>query len=180
MKLSKARFFSKIDMKAAYHQIPMHPDSKEYTAFIFEFGLFEYLSMPMGISSSPSWFQRFIDQALASFISKNVLSAYLDDIIMYTETLMQHRIIGLDVINRLIEKNIKTSIKKSELVSQKIEFLGNEIENGEIHPLKKRAECIFQMKKPANIAELQRLLGMTNYSRTYIPKYAELVQPLYD
>ena len=46
-KLGKAMYCSKIDLKAAYYQVPMHPDSIEITAFICEYGLFEYLSMPM-------------------------------------------------------------------------------------------------------------------------------------
>ena len=67
-KLGKAKICSKIDLKAAYHQIPMHPNSIEVTAFICEFGLFEYLSMPMGISSAPAWFQRFIYGVLRDFL----------------------------------------------------------------------------------------------------------------
>ena len=42
-KLAASRYFTKIDMKSVYHQIPIHPDSIKYTAFICEFGLFEYL-----------------------------------------------------------------------------------------------------------------------------------------
>ena len=56
-KLGQGIFFSKVDKKAAYHQIPIHPDSVKFTAFICEFGLYEYLSMPMSISSAPAWFQ---------------------------------------------------------------------------------------------------------------------------
>ena len=85
--LAKSSFFSKIDMKAAYHQIPVHPDSIKYTAFICEFGLFEYLSMPMGISSAPGWFQRFIEGVLTKFIERQVLSVYLDDVILHTPSL---------------------------------------------------------------------------------------------
>ena len=118
-KLSNARYFSKIDMKSAYHQIPMHPDSIEYTAFICEFGLFEYLSMPMGISSAPSWFQRFINTTLEYFINRNVLNAYLDDIILYTANLEDHDRIAHEVIETLRIRNIKTSIEKSELVTKR-------------------------------------------------------------
>lgn len=56
------KYFSKIYMKSAYHQILFHPDSINYTVFICEFGLFEYVSMTMGIKTAPSCFQRFIDK----------------------------------------------------------------------------------------------------------------------
>ena len=84
------KYFSKIDMKSAYHQIPVHQDSIEYTAFICEFGLYEYLSMPMGINTAPAWFQRFIERVLADYSSRNVLSVYIDDIMIFTENLDQH------------------------------------------------------------------------------------------
>ena len=51
---------------------------------------------------------------------------------------------------------------------------------GEIKMLPKRATGLQNMKTPKTLADLQRLLGMANYSRTYIPKYEELVKPLYD
>ena len=84
------------------------------------------------------------------------------------------------VIAKLKERNVKTSFEKSQLVSEKIEFWGNIIERGEIKMLPKRATGLQNMKTPKTLADLQRLLGMANYSRTYIPKYAELVKPLYD
>ncbi|CAF0982614.1 unnamed protein product [Brachionus calyciflorus] len=55
-KLAEADTFTKIDMKTAYHQIAVHPNSIKITAFIFEFGNFDYLTMPMGIKTAPAWF----------------------------------------------------------------------------------------------------------------------------
>ena len=85
-KLAEADTFTKIDMKVAYHQIPVNPNSIEITAFICEFGIFEYLTMPMGIKTAPAWFQRFIEKSLNKFIMNNTLRAYLDDIIVFTNS----------------------------------------------------------------------------------------------
>ena len=179
-KLGQAKIFSKIDMKAAYHQIPMHPDSIHLTAFICEFGLYEYLSVPMGISSAPAWFQRFIDDVLHDFVARDCLNCYLDDINLFSAEIVAHEKELMAVIARLQERNIKTSYDKSKLLTRKIEFLGNIIEDGEIKPHPKRASCLKEMNRPETLAQLQRLLGMTNYSRAYIHNYAELVKPLYD
>jgi hypothetical protein len=99
-RLAKAEIFSKIDMKAAYHQIPLHEDSIELTAFVCEFGLFEYVSMPMGIKTAPSWFQRFIEYVLHDFIDRDVLRVYLDDSILYTSGPQQHTVEALNIIAR--------------------------------------------------------------------------------
>ena len=69
-KLSDSGIFSKIDLKAAYHQIPMEEQSIELTAFTCEFGLYEYLSMPMGIKNAPAWFQRFMEETFRDFIER--------------------------------------------------------------------------------------------------------------
>ena len=119
-KLGKAKICSKIDLKAAYHQIPMHSNSIEVTAFICEFGLFEYLSVPMGISSAPAWFQRFINGVLRDFLVKDTLGVDLDDIILFSASLEEHETDVLAVLARLKEKNVKISFEKSQLVSEKI------------------------------------------------------------
>ena len=178
-KLANARFYSKIDLKAAYHQIPMHPDSIQYTAFICEFGLFEYLSMPMGISSAPGWFQRFIEEMLHQFIVAKSLSVYLDDIILHSADLEEHEQLANAVIDTIKQRKAVTSLKKSELAVQEVLFLGNVIQNGRIKPHAKRMDCLRQMKQPTTIFELQRILGVMNYSRLFIPNYAELSRPLY-
>ena len=136
-KLGQSEFFSKIII-SAYHQVPIHPDLIELTAFICEFGLFEYLSMPMGISSAPAWFQRFIDITLRDFVAKDALNVYMDDIIIFTKDIETHEADVYAVMALLKEKNIKTSFSKSKLVTRQIEFLGNIIEGGEIrtHPNK--------------------------------------------
>ena len=153
-KLGQSEFFSKIDLKAAYHQVPIHQDSIELTAFICEFGLFEYLSMPMGIRSAPAWFQRFIDLTLKDFVARDALNVYMDDIILFTKDLETHESDVLSVMARLKEKNVKTSFSKSKLVTRQIEFLGNIIEGGEIRTHPKRATCLRNMKIQQTLAEL--------------------------
>ena len=113
-------------------------------------------------------------------MARNALNVYMDDIILFTKDLEAHESDMLAVMAWLKEKNIKTSFSKSKLVTRQIEFLGNIIEGGEIRTHPKRATCLRNMKRPQTLAELQRLMGMTNYSRAYIPRYAEIAKPLYD
>ena len=89
-KLGQSEFFSKIDLQAAYHQVPIQQHPIEHTAFICEFGLFGYISMPLGISSASSWFQRLIDLNLRDCVSRDSLNVYIDDIILFTKNLDTH------------------------------------------------------------------------------------------
>ena len=100
----------------------MHPNSIKVTAFICEFGLFEYLSMPMGISSTPAWFQRFINGILRDFLVRDTLGVYLDYIILFLSSLEKHETDVLAVLAKLKERNVKSSFEKSQLVSEKLSF----------------------------------------------------------
>ncbi|CAF1127569.1 unnamed protein product, partial [Brachionus calyciflorus] len=83
-KLVECDVFSRIDVKSAYHQIPVEEESIKYTAFICEFGLFEYLSMPMGIKTAPAWFQRSIEDAFKELKIRKTVDVYIDDSFVFT------------------------------------------------------------------------------------------------
>jgi hypothetical protein len=167
------------DLKAAYHQVPMAQCSIQFTAFVCEFGLFEYLSMPMGIKNAPSWFQRAIEGALQEFMNEKVVSVYLDDAILYTKTLDEHVQWGLQVMDALNKNGFKLSLEKSKLVRQEMPFLGNIISFKQIKPNPERARCLFEKAKPRTIRDVQVWLGIVNYYRRFIKQYAELARPLY-
>ncbi len=82
--LAEGKWFSKFDFYKAYHQIPTEESSIKYTAFICEWGLYEYPSMPMGIKTAAAWFQRCMDISFAQLIQRNSLKCFLDDIVLYT------------------------------------------------------------------------------------------------
>jgi hypothetical protein len=112
-KLAKAQFFSKIDLKHAYRQIPMEEGSCYLTGFSCDLGVFEYCTMPMGIKTAPAWFQRVMEITLQEHIEWKYCCVYLDDIIIFTVCFQRH----LEVVRRIIEtlrqRGLKTSYKKS-------------------------------------------------------------------
>ncbi|XP_064470083.1 uncharacterized protein LOC135384829 [Ornithodoros turicata] len=61
MNLAGAKYFSKIDLTKAYHQIPVAPEDVPKTAIVTPFGLFEFLRMPFGLRNAAQTFQRFTD-----------------------------------------------------------------------------------------------------------------------
>ena len=102
-KLGKAKFFSKIDLKEAYYQIPNAESAIEFTAFICEHGHYKYLGMPMGISSAPAAFQSYMDEILKKFKIADTAFPYLDDVLIYNKELVEHVETVKDVIKTLKE-----------------------------------------------------------------------------
>ncbi len=62
--LRGAQIFSSIDLQNAYHQVPLHPESRDLTGFITHDGLFRFTKIPFGLASAPSAFQRMMSQIL--------------------------------------------------------------------------------------------------------------------
>lgn len=123
-KLKGSKFFTTLDLASGFHQIEVHEESIEKTAFTVENGHFEFLRMPFGLKNAPATFQRLMNHILRDHIGKNCY-VYMDDIIIYSETVESH----LADIHRILEvlknENMKIQLDKSEFFKNEIEFLGH-------------------------------------------------------
>lgn len=109
--LRGAQMFSTVDLQNAYHQIPLHVESRDLTAFITHDGLFRFTKVPYGLASAPSAFQRMMSQILAGL--KGV-QCYLDDIIIYGETPALHEQRLKAVIQRLHDSGLRLNMSKCQ------------------------------------------------------------------
>jgi hypothetical protein len=90
--LNGEKFFSKIDLKYVYHQVPIEPTDVWKTTFKYKEGLFEWLVIPFGLTNAPTTFMIFMDDVLRTF-TNDFLLVYLDDILIFNitwEERMQH------------------------------------------------------------------------------------------
>ncbi len=146
--LATAKWYSKLDFYKAYHQIPTARESIPLTAFICEFGLYEYPSMPMGIKTAAAWFQRCVDITFTEAIQKHVLRGFLDDMVLYTKTLEEHIRDAILIAKIIQNSSLKVSLKKCALVQKEITFLGKVVREGLVRNCPSRASCITEMPLP--------------------------------
>ena len=101
-RLQKAKYFISLDMANEFHQIPIHPNSTEYTAFVIPDGQYEYITMPLGLKNAPSVFQRTILMALGDLAYSYVV-VYLDDVLLIIADSIDQALARLDtVLNTLV------------------------------------------------------------------------------
>ncbi len=87
--LSGSKYFTTLDMAMGYHQVEVHPDDREKTAFTTPFGLFQYKVMIFGLATAPATFMRLMTIVFSGMLYNTCL-AYLDDIIIVGRTFEEH------------------------------------------------------------------------------------------
>ncbi len=87
--LHGANYFTSLDLFSGYWQIEIEEEDKMKTAFVCEFGQFEFNRMPFGLTNAPSTFQRLMNRIFKDLLYKSVL-VYLDDIIIFSKTFQEH------------------------------------------------------------------------------------------
>lgn len=173
-----AIIFTTLDLQGAFHQIPMHPRCKEYTAFSTSWEKYHFNSCPFGLVGSPYTWLRAIHTVLKGIIGSGVY-VYMDDIIIYSKTLKEHIKTLELVIKRLIKHNLKLNMEKSLFMRSQVAYLGHIISKDGIKVDSKKTDCVAKFPRPNSVVEVQRFLGMCNYYRRYVQNYAKIAKPLY-
>jgi len=106
--LGKARYFTSLYLKSGYWQVLMDEQDKEKTAFACHKGLYQFNVMPFGLVNAPSIFQELMNRVLNGL--GDFSTAYLDDILIYSETLEEHLSHMQEVFNRLREHGLRLKL----------------------------------------------------------------------
>ena len=176
-RMSGCKFFSKVDLRKGYNQIPMHEPDIPKTAIITPFGLFEYTRMTFGMRNAGNTFQWLMDRVMAG---ADAAFAYLDDVLIGSATLEQHLLVVADVFHRLAAAGLVVNAKKCLFKVPSIKFLGHRVTAGGIAPLPHRIATLQQHPRPGTVKELQGFLGTVNFYRRFVAGAARILKPLTD
>ena len=160
--LGNAKFFSALDLSSGFHQIPMNPESKKYTAFSTPQGHYHYNRMPFGLKNAPATFQRMMDTALRGLINRHCF-VYLDDIIIFGQSIEEHNNNLAIVLQRLRELGLKIQPDKCEFLKPELEYLGHIVTADGVKPNPKKIEAVKNFKIPTNPTEVKSFLGLAGY-----------------
>jgi transposase InsO family protein/predicted aspartyl protease len=177
--IAKAKWFTKIDVSAAFHKLRINAGDEWKTAFRTRFGLYEWLVTPFGMANAPSTFQRYINWTLREYID-DFCSAYLDDVLIYTDgTRKKHQRNTNKVLEAMGKAGLPLDIKKCEFDVKTTKYLGFIIEAGEgLRMDPEKVKAIKEWEAPVNVKGVRSFLGFANFYRRFIKNYSELASPL--
>lgn len=169
--LHGTKYFSSIDLGNAYYQVELEKDSQEKTAFSTKSGQFCFNRMPFGIAAAPGTFQELMTKVLGN-MKGNGAVVYLDDILIYSETLEEHFKRLNAVFKKISKAGLRINPDKCQLLKKEVKFLGHIINENGIKTDPKKIEAIQTFERPKCIKNLRSFLGICNYYRRFIKGYA--------
>ncbi|GLB39313.1 putative retrotransposable element tf2 155 kda protein type 1-like [Lyophyllum shimeji] len=149
-------------------------------AFRMNRGLFEPLVMFFGLTNSPATFQTMMNDIFCDLIAQKVVCVYLNDILIYTKTLEEHRRITRIVLDRLRKHRLFLKPEKCEFERTEIEYLGLIISHRTVSMDLVKVAGVVEWPTPKNKKEVQLFLGFTNFYRWFICDFSHHARPLFD
>ena len=169
--------FTTLDLKSGYHQLPVHPNDIEKTAFTCHQGQFEFLRVPFGLCNAPSHFQRVMETILHDLLGVCVL-VYIDDLVIYSTDMESHIGHVQLVLQRIRKANLRLKPSKCHFGQKEVKLLGYVVNKSGIQPDPDKTAAIQALSRPTTVKQVRSFLGMANYYRNCIPNYANIAAPL--
>ena len=182
---SKCKVMSVLDLRDAYHTLPLAEESQKYCRLTPYYGspMYVYLRMGMGMSCSPALWQQFVHIIWEQLPNKEHYKIIMDDILIFSMR-QQHWGDLENLFQVLIKFGLKISPHKCQLFRDKLVYMGLEflIKDRTAHYTAMRDKCdaIRNMKAPKSVKECRTFCGMVNFLSTFCKNLRQLLIPIYE
>ncbi len=176
-RISRARYYTKVDVRDGFYRLRMALGEEWKTAFRCRYGLFEYTVMPFGLCNAPGTFQHYMNDTFREFLDK-FLVIYLDDLLIYSDTLAEHKKHVRAVLERLRDAGLYLKISKCQFHVQEVTFLGYVVGPNGIKMDPAKVEAITTWPAPQSTHDIRVFLGLANFYRRFIKNFSNAAAPL--
>ncbi|SJL17380.1 uncharacterized protein ARMOST_20930 [Armillaria ostoyae] len=177
-KLQGAKYFTKLDVRWGYNNVRIKEGDEEKAAFRTNRGLFEPTVMFFRLTNSPATFQWMMNDIFKDLIANGKVTIYLDNILIFTKNLDEHRRIVRQVLQKMQEHKLFLKVEKCEFEVLETEYLSVIISEGSIRMDPVKVAGIAEWPTPLKKKELQSFLGFTNFYQKFIKNYSKIICPL--
>ncbi|CAH8629063.1 unnamed protein product [Dicrocoelium dendriticum] len=174
-RLTKAKFFTKVDLSSAFWHVVLDDESSFLTTFATPFGRYRWLRLPFGLKVSSEIFQKRLVQAIDDL---DGVTCVADDVLIYGSTEEEHDTKLHRFLRRCVQKNIKLKREKVELRKEEVIFHGHVLTSDGIRVDPGKIKAIQEMPSPNDVKAVHRLNGMVNYLSRFLPGLADVMTPI--
>ncbi|UYV71446.1 hypothetical protein LAZ67_8003250 [Cordylochernes scorpioides] len=167
--IPKSKYHTVLDVKSAYWHIPVAKECRDLLVMTTPFGKFRYNRLPFGLKISA---QIFVEKMTNIFRDGFQNITYVDDLLIYADTIQEHNKKIKGILEKAKEKNIKFDLTKAQICLTKVRFLGHLISQNGIDPEPNKNDKLITFKRPEDKKSLQRIMGLYNYLGKFIPNLA--------
>ena len=178
--IGDCRWLSKIDLKSGFLQIPVEPESREYTAFWWGTSLYRYTRMPFGMKQCPTAYQYVMDREFAAAGLSHCTKVFIDDVLIHSVTFEEHMEHLRAVFECLAAANLKIHPGKSCFGTDTMEFLGFDVSSYGLTPQEAKVEALMAMPHPRSVEELRVSMGKLRYYGCFCENFSAVARPLSD
>jgi len=177
--LSGSSWYSMLDLRSGYYNIPIAESDRDKSAFITRQGCFRFTLMPFGLTCAPSVFQRLMDVVLCG-LSYQACLVYLDDIIVFGKTFDEQLTRLEEVFSCLWAANLKLKSSKCFLCQRSVEFLGHVVSEEGLAMQPSKVKAINDWTSCRDVGEVRAFMGLSGYYRRFIKDFSAIAAPLYN
>ena len=177
-KLKQAKYFTKLDVRWGFNNVRIKEGDEWKAAFRTNRGLFEPLVMFFGLTNSPATFQTMMNGLFREEINDGHVIIYMDDILIFTETLEEHKRLVRRVLQKLRENKLYLKHDKCTFEEEEVEYLGLLVSKGKVRMDPVKTKAVGDWPIPKTKRDIQQFLGFVNFYRRFIQGFAGISKPL--
>lgn len=178
--MARAKWFSIMDVCFRYNNLLITDGDQWKAAFLANQGLLEPMVMFFGLTNSPATFQTMMDNIFQDLITTGKVIIYMDDILVGTETLEEHRLLITEILKQLQKHDLFLKPEKCTFETQEVEYLGVILGHGQTSMDPVKLDEVLKWPTPKNLMDIRAFLGFGNFYQRFIHNFAGKAQPLND
>ena len=175
---SHNKVFTKMDLQWGFNNIRIREGDEWKGVFMTHVGSFEPTVMFFGMTNSLATFQTMINEILRDMINEEKVAAFVDNVLVETETEEGYDKIVEEVLKQLEENDLYVKPEKYMWKVRKIRFLGVIIGPNGIEMEKEKVDGVLSWPEPKNAKDIRKFLGLINYYRRFIKDFAQVARPM--
>jgi len=176
--MGSKQVFTKMDLRWGYNNVRIKEGDEWKAAFTTHVGLFEPVVMFFGMTNSPATFQAMMNEILGDMINEGKVAAFVDDVLVGTDTEEGYDEIVEEVLRRLEENDLYVKPEKCVWKVKKVLFLGVVMGEGKVEIEEDKVAGVLKWPTLQYIRDVRKFLGLANYYRCFVKDFARVALPM--